>query len=120
MIILKECKNGNEEKLLIKIDELITKKNKGLFILLYSRNNKEKIDKYLNDKYQSFEFNVDTNLEKDIKKIFQKFFQDKVTTIYSELSGMGKTSYIHDLRIPNKKIIFFPIKGRIKNLSQIN
>ena len=123
MMILKECKNGNEEKLLLKIDELLTTEKNCLFLLLYSRENIEKIEKYLKGKYQDFDELYGINLknkdsrEENIKNI-KNIFKDKVTIIYSDLSGAGKsyyinTTYINTLKADDKIIIYFPIKGHM-------
>ena len=49
ILILKECKNDNEDNILKKINEILATNKTNLFIILYSRNNISKIKKYLNE-----------------------------------------------------------------------
>ena len=47
ILILKQCKSANEDILLKKINEFLMDRKNGIFLLLYSKKNKQKIDRYL-------------------------------------------------------------------------
>ena len=109
-IILKECKNGNEDNILIKINEILTKQRNSILILLYSKKNISKIEKYLNaDSFEKFEFYNNINCKEEIKNILK----DKVGLVYSDLSGTGKSKYIKRLIKHNTDCLYFPLNGYI-------
>ena len=114
IMVLKECQNRIEEKVLIKINELFNVDKNSLFILLYSSNIKEKLDKYLtNVVYEICAFEINDKVKENIKNIFNK----KVLVVYSDVSGVGKTTYINKLKSFNNKIIYFPVNGYINKKS---
>ena len=109
IMILKECKNSNEDKVLIKINELLSTKRNSIFILLYSKQNIFKIEKFINaNTYEKFEFN-----NNDYKENIKEILKDKIELVYSDLSGTGKTTYIKNLIKININYIYFPLNGHL-------
>ena len=93
IMVLKKCKNGNEDILLEKINEILLN-NKGnfVFLLLYSKSNINQIRQYIKQ-YEPFEYKVVFNCKEQIKNILR----NKVGIVYSDISGIGKTAYIQNL-----------------------
>ena len=117
VLVIKSCQNENEINLLKKIKELIIKNNnkrKTTFIILYSDQLENKIKTYI-DKVKPFNFENKSNCENQIKEILKK----RVEIVYSNLSGAGKTTYIHNLA-KNSKYIYFPIKAHYRKNDLIN
>ena len=116
VLIIKSCKNENEINLFKKIKEVIINKNrKTIFLILYSDQLKEdKMKNYINN-VKPFEFDEISNWKKEIKQILKK----RVEIIYSNLSGAGKTTYIHNLA-KKSKYIYFPIKAHYGKNNLIN
>ena len=109
IMILKECKNSNEDQVLIKINELLSTKRNSIFILLYSKQNIFKIEKFINENaYEKFEFN-----NNDYKENIKEILKDKIELVYSDLSGTGKTTYIKKLIKINTNYIYFPLNGHL-------
>ena len=92
-MVLKKCKNGNEDILLEKINEILLN-NKGdfVFLLLYSKSYINQIIQYIKI-YEPFEYKVVFNCKEQIKNILR----NKVGIVYSDISGIGKTTYIQNL-----------------------
>ena len=110
IMILKKCKNDNEDNVLYEINELFKteKNNNSIFILLYSKDNINKIEKYINS-YEKFEYESNKECKEEIKKIFK----NKISLVYSDLSGSGKTTYIKNLIKENNNYIYFPINEHL-------
>ena len=100
-----------------KINEYINKKeNESIFLILFSDKNKELIFENIKN-YRPFEYNFNENELKE--KIKNKFTDNKITIICSDLCGAGKTEYIKNIDKINQNYIYFPLGGYLTRKSLI-
>ena len=116
-MVLKKCKSENIDILLKKINEiLLNNKNDFVFLLLYSKQNINKISHYIKN-YKPFDYKEGVNCKSKIKNLLN----NKIGIIFSDISGLGKTTYIYNLaRKNNMKYIYFPIKGNYAKNELLN
>ena len=122
ILVMKPCKNENEDNLLKKINELILNNNrKSAFILLYSDSDKyhiDKIEKYIKN-YKPYTYDI--NYVKVIKNNIKEILKGRIELVYSDFSGVGKTTYILNFaKEKNYKYIYFPIKSHYDKNKLIN
>ena len=124
ILVMKPCKNENEDNLLKKINELILnyENRKSAFILLYSDSDKfnhiNKIKEYI-QYYKPYTYDI--NIVNDNKNIIKQILKDRIELVYSDNSGVGKTTYINNFAKENHyKYIYFPIKAHYDKNNLIN
>ena len=109
VIVIKECKNGNEDNLFKKINEIfVNNKTNYFLVLLYSKQNINKIEKFIKE-YKPLEYENKIDCKEKIKNILKGY----VSLVYSDISGAGKTTYINSSvkNNYNMNYIYFPIKA---------
>ena len=86
-------------------------------MLLYSKKNIDKIEKYIKE-YKPLEYKNQLDCKEKIKNILKNY----VSLVYSDISGAGKTTFIHNYvkKNYNMKYIYFPIKGSYTRKELIN
>jgi hypothetical protein len=101
-----------------KINEYINKKeNESIFLILFSDKNKELIFENIKN-YRPFEYNFNENELKE--KIKNKFTDNKITIICSDICGAGKTEYIKSTVKNNENYVYFSLGGYLTEKEILN